>query len=90
MSSAVYRVVLERPVQKAMEKLPKGLQKRLAHAMQDLANNPRPPGCVQLQGKYKHYRICVGDWRIIYDVIDNQLLILVLEVGKRDSIYKNR
>jgi mRNA interferase RelE/StbE len=90
MSGLVYRVVLERPVQKTMERLPRDLRQRLAKAMVELGNNPRPIGYVQLKGEYKHFRIRVGDWRIIYNINDDELIVLVLEVGSRGGIYSKR
>jgi mRNA interferase RelE/StbE len=78
MSGLVYRVELERPAQKVMERLPRDVRQRLANAMREIGNNPRPPGYVQLEGKYKHFRIRVGDWRIIYDILDDKLLVLVV------------
>ena len=83
-------VDIERPVYKAMARLPKNVQQRLTQAMLRLGEDPRPPGCIQLKGQEgNYYRIRVGDWRIIYTIYDNKLLIVVVQVGSRGSIYEN-
>lgn len=64
-------------------------QERLSQAIDDLAENPRPPGCKKLAGHDDLYRIRKGDWRISYAVKDDQLLILVIEVAQRSSAYRN-
>ncbi|WP_236690203.1 type II toxin-antitoxin system RelE family toxin [Corynebacterium mustelae] len=56
--------------------------------MGELANNPRPHGCIQLWGGNGEYRIRVGSYRIIYDIQDQELIILVLRVGHRREIYR--
>ena len=59
---------------------------RVTDAINDLAHNPRPPGCKKLKGS-SSYRIRVGDWRVIYDVTDKILTVEVLRIGHRGSIY---
>jgi mRNA interferase RelE/StbE len=53
-----------------------------------LEQNPRPPGCKQLAGDSGFYRIRVGDYRVIYSIEDDVLLVLVLKVGPRRDIYR--
>lgn len=73
---------------KALRKLDRPSAQRLLQAIQGLASDPRPPGCIQLSGGDGELRIRVGDYRIIYDVVDEELLILVLRVGHRRQIYR--
>ena len=87
MSYAGYRVILEKPAQKMMERLPRDLRERLAAAMQELGLNPRPYGYIQLKGQHGLFRIKVGDWRIIYAIQDEELLVLVVEIGSRQGVY---
>ena len=54
-----------------------------------LADNPRPPGSIKLKGE-DSYRIRVGDYRIIYTIQDDRLIVLVIEVGHRRDIYRRR
>ena len=52
------------------------------------ADDPHPANSRKLEGYHDLYRLRVGDWRIIYQVINDQLLILVLEVGSRGEVYR--
>lgn len=57
-------------------------------AIQELAEDPRPPGSLQLSGGDGEFRIRVGDYRIVYDVQDDELVVLVLRVGHRREVYR--
>ncbi|NOX31138.1 MAG: type II toxin-antitoxin system RelE/ParE family toxin [Actinobacteria bacterium] len=54
------------------------------------AEGPRPPGCVVPAGEDTAYRVCVGDYRILYEVIDEGLIIQVVRVGHRRGVYRPR
>lgn len=64
------------------------LFERLRASIRSLATNPRPPGSVKLQGGLALYRIRVGDYRIIYQIEDAVLVVLVVDVGHRREIYR--
>lgn len=83
-----YTVTYVPSAAKALRKLDRPTAQRLIRAIEGLADDPRPPGCIQLAGGDGELRIRVGDYRIIYDVVDEELLILVLKVGHRRQIYK--
>jgi mRNA interferase RelE/StbE len=83
-----YRVEIERDAAKALRRLPKNLLGRIRAAIWDLADDPRPPGYIKLAGFEDLYRIRVGDWRIIYTIEDERLLVLVVEIGPRGSVYR--
>ncbi|MDR1023051.1 MAG: type II toxin-antitoxin system RelE/ParE family toxin [Prevotellaceae bacterium] len=55
--------------------------------MEKLSENPRPAGCKKLRGQYG-YRVRAGNYRIIYDIIDSNLIIKVLAIGNRKDIYR--
>lgn len=62
---------------------------RIDREIQSLVENPRPQGCKKLRSS-KHdnlYRLRVGDWRILYAIEDDKLIVLILEVVRRDSAY---
>jgi len=83
-----YRVEIEPPALKQLEKLDRQIRDRLRAAIRKLEENPRPPGCEQLTGR-PGYRIKVRqDWRVIYTVNDGVTLVLVIEVGHRKEIYR--
>ncbi|MCZ7631356.1 MAG: type II toxin-antitoxin system RelE/ParE family toxin [Microthrixaceae bacterium] len=55
-----------------------------------LADEPRPPGCTKLTGEDAVYRVRIGDYRILYEVIDDRLLIHVVRIGHRRDVYRDR
>ncbi len=87
MSQRRYTVVITKTVQKLLSKLPDRTASKLEAAMLLLENNPRPNGCKKLKGR-DAYRIREGDYRIIYEIEDNILHVLVIDVGHRRDIYK--
>jgi mRNA interferase RelE/StbE len=64
------------------------LKRRLTKALRALENDPRPAGCVKLQGGDELYRVRIGDYRIVYQVQDAMLLVLVAQIGHRREIYR--
>ncbi len=83
-----YRVHLARRAVKSIARLPRTEQQRIRAAIDLLADEPRPPGCVALTGEAGVYRVRVGDYRILYEVVDERLLILVVRVGHRRDVYR--
>lgn len=83
-----YSIAYAPSVAKAIRKLDKSTARRLIHAIGALASNPRPSGCTQLKGGGGEFRIRVGDYRIVYDIQDDELLVLVLKVGHRREVYR--
>lgn len=73
---------------KAIRKLDRPTARRLLDAIELLASNPRPPGYIQLKGGNGEFRIRVGDYRIIYDIQDDELVVLVLRLGHRREVYR--
>lgn len=64
------------------------LKRRIAAAIDGLAINPRPPGCVKLAGEDAVWRVRVGDYRVLYEVNDNRLVVLVIRIAKRSEAYR--
>ena len=64
------------------------LSLRLREAIDALAENPRAPGNVKLQGESELYRVRVGDYRIVYQIQDAVLVVLVVQIGHRREIYR--
>lgn len=84
-----YRVIIERDAEKALAKLPRNLGMRLRDAIKELGHNPRPRGVKKLEGQHDLYRRRVGDWRIVYAIIDDRLIVLIVEVAARGNAYKD-
>ena len=82
-----YRVTLTASTDKIVAGLNRTLRGRIANALARLADNPRPPGSVKLTG-LQAYRVRVGDYRIIYEIYDGELIVLVIDVGHRREVYR--
>ncbi|MEM7699015.1 MAG: type II toxin-antitoxin system RelE/ParE family toxin [Verrucomicrobiota bacterium] len=61
---------------------------RIIEAVELLADDPRPDGCTKLTGSERAYRIRVGNYRVIYEVFDDTVLIEVVRVGHRRDVYR--
>jgi mRNA interferase RelE/StbE len=83
-----YRVEIARRAVKVLAALSRKEQQRVRAAIDLLASNPRPPGCVALAGETRAYRVRVGDYRIIYEVFDEMLVVHVVRVGHRREVYR--
>lgn len=83
-----YRIEFSRHVQKQFKKLPPQIQQRLQSQIDVLATEPRPSGAKKLAGTDTQYRIRVGDYRVVYEVQDAVLLIILLRIGHRREIYR--
>jgi mRNA interferase RelE/StbE len=84
-----YIVRIAAPPTKFLEKLrDPALLRRLTQTLRNLGENPRPGGSIKLAGPDALYRIRVGDYRIIYQIRDSELLILVVAIGHRRDIYR--
>ena len=67
--------------------LPQDVQRRLLARIEDLAEEPRPPGVKKLAGADDLYRIRVGDYRVLYQIQDEKLLVVIVRIGHRSDIY---
>lgn len=84
-----YTVIVERQVEKALRRLPKDILARVDRLLLSLADEPRPAGCKKLRGYENLYRLRVGDWRLIYAVEDDLLVVLVIEIAPRGEAYRD-
>ena len=83
----VYNITLTKKAEKCLDKIPTVSVKPILTAISKLALNPRPRGCKKLKGR-DGYRIREGNYRIIYDIFDNELVVDIVEIGHRKDIYK--
>ena len=82
-----YKVVFKKSVRKDLSNIPQMDIKRLLNRIGLLADNPRAEGCIKLTGEDK-YRVRVGLYRIIYQIRDQELVVSVIKVGHRSSVYR--
>ncbi|MBK9549704.1 MAG: type II toxin-antitoxin system RelE/ParE family toxin [Gemmatimonadetes bacterium] len=84
---ASYSVVIRRSAGKEIEALPTPDRRRVVTRIQALATDPRPVGCEKLSGEEK-YRLRQGDYRILYEITDRELIVTVVKVGNRRDVYR--
>ena len=82
-----YEVQISRGAQKELDRQARNTRERLLKAIYALADNPRPIGSRRIEGQEDIYRVRVGDWRIIYAIFENQLIVTVIKVGSRGDVY---
>ena len=85
-----YRITLAPPAARQLGKLDPQARRRIQAALELLATDPRPPAATLLVGGSGEWRVRTGDYRIIYEIEDDRLLVLVLRVGHRREIYRAR
>jgi mRNA interferase RelE/StbE len=83
-----YAVEFVASAERQLEKLPRELQLRLSRRIASLSDDPRPPASRKLKGSEALWRIRVGDYRVIYEVRDRVLLVLVVRIGHRREVYR--
>jgi mRNA interferase RelE/StbE len=85
---ASFKVLIKPSAAKELEDIDgKPDRRRVAQRIQDLATDPRPPGCEKLSGDDK-YRVRQGDYRIVYAVDDEKSVVTVVKVGHRKEVYR--
>jgi mRNA interferase RelE/StbE len=85
-----YRVELAPAALRQIRKLDPSAKRRVQAAIELLARQPRPQGATRLVGGEGEWRVRTGDYRIIYEIQDDVLLVLVVAVGHRRDIYERR
>ena len=84
----IYNVAYAPSAEKALSKLPHDAQRRVIQSADNLAENPRPPGCVKLSGQENVYRVRVGTFRVVYQIEDRKLLVLVVRIAQRREVCR--
>ena len=82
-----YSIDLKPEASKKLNSFDKEMHRRILKAIIALADDPRPLGCTMLKVE-KRYRIRVGDFRVVYEIHDSRLLVLVVRIGHRSSVYR--
>jgi mRNA interferase RelE/StbE len=83
-----YKVRLIPEAERSLASLQLKQQRQVARKISALADDPRPVGCRRLQGSEHLYRIVSGDYRIIYQIHDDVLTVLVVRIGDRKQVYR--
>ncbi len=84
----MYEILLARQAERDLRRLPAEIFQRVVRDLKELTQNPRPPGCRKLTGSQNDYRVRVGDYRILYEINDEDRKVQVLRVGHRRDVYR--
>ncbi|BBO83941.1 hypothetical protein DSCO28_63480 [Desulfosarcina ovata subsp. sediminis] len=84
-----YRIEIIRSAAKALKKIPKADQKRIAEKIDSLSENLPKQETTKMKGNNPFHKIRVGNYRIIYEIHEDVLVILVVKIGHRRDIYRN-
>ena len=83
-----YSIEIKPSARKELEALPDNALTRTVQKIESLANAPRPAGCKKLKGYKDHWRVRVGDWRVVYIIDDKAKLVSVTRVAHRREVYE--
>ncbi|PZN73294.1 MAG: type II toxin-antitoxin system RelE/ParE family toxin [Candidatus Methylumidiphilus alinenensis] len=85
---ASYKLIWKRSAEKELRRIPQDAIARLLALAESLTDNPLPTGYKKLVGTEETYRVRSGDYRLVYEVRDKQLIIEIIRVGHRGSVYQ--
>jgi mRNA interferase RelE/StbE len=83
-----YRIEFTRATEREISKLSEPIRGRVLDSISGLANNPRPTRAKKLTGRKNAWRIRIGDFRVIYEVVDSVLTVTVIRVANRREVYR--
>ncbi|MBF0113013.1 MAG: type II toxin-antitoxin system RelE/ParE family toxin [Desulfamplus sp.] len=84
-----YKIEWKESASKELKKLDRSSIPRIIESIELLANTPYPVGCKKIVGSEHIYRIRVGDYRVIYTIESDRLIIEIIRVGHRKDIYRS-
>ena len=84
---ASYSLAFKKSVTKDLRSIPNKEVKRILRRINLLRENPRVEGCEKLSNQEK-YRVRQGAYRIVYEIQDTELIILIIKVAHRSQVYK--
>ena len=84
----VYQIELSPRAWRDFKKLPAQIRKRIESHIDALAPDPRPHGVVKLSGEENLWRIRIGAYRVIYEIHDDRLIVLVVKIAARKEVYR--
>ena len=87
--SIAYRIEIQTKAKRQLKSFEGTTQERIRRGIDQLKSDPRGSNCKPLKGFHGIWRLRVGDYRVIYSIKDDQLLVLVLEVGHRREVYRD-
>ena len=88
MAPVTYRIELTPAANRELRKLPAEARRRVSRRIDGLASEPRPAGVEKLAGADGLYRVRVGDYRVVYTIADEVLIVVVVRIGHRRDVYR--
>ena len=85
---AKYKIEFKKSVLKEIRRIPNAMLRRIHEAIYELRENPTPHGCTNVRGYEDHYRIRIGQYRVIYRVASKIQIITVIKIGHRGDVYR--
>ena len=84
----MHKITFSKQADKALRRMPRNIALTIGKKIRELSNNPNGMRNVKKLTRHPGYRLRVGDWRVIYTVNDNELLIHVINIKTRGEVYK--
>ena len=84
----MYQVLIARSAEKQLKNLPPSVQRKIAAVIMSLSIEPRPYGSKKLTGTVSSYRVRVGDYRVIYEIYEREIVVTVLKISHRRDVYR--
>ncbi|MGF1644987.1 MAG: type II toxin-antitoxin system RelE/ParE family toxin [Thiotrichales bacterium] len=85
---ASYELLFKKSVAKDLRSVPKKDVARILQRIEALRDDPRAEGCVKLSAQ-ERYRVRQGVYRIVYEIRENELIVMVVKIGHRAAVYKS-
>lgn len=84
----MHKILVDPRAAKQLAAISSIYRKRIVGRIDALQVDPRPSGCKKLRGAYDLYRIRIGDYRVVYQIRDKELLVLIVRIGHRNEVYR--
>ena len=84
-----YQIAVKKSAAKVLKKIPKSDRKRIIDKIDSLSENLPNPDITKIKGNNPFHKVRTGDYRIIYEVQEEVLVILIVKIGHRKDIYRN-
>mgnify|MGYP001619535147 CR=1 FL=1 len=86
----MWRIEFKASAQRDLESLDPPVRRRVLKRIEGLAANPRPPGSLKMTGEPARWRLRVGDYRVVYQILDDVLIVTVIKVAHRKNAYRGQ
>jgi mRNA interferase RelE/StbE len=83
-----YSIRFAESAARSLARVPAVVRLRITTKIDALADNPHPAGTRNMKGDEHAYRLRVGDYRVVYDIIEDAVVVLILRVGHRKDVYR--